>query len=208
MADSTTVADHDQQVDALQAWASDMLAPALTREELVEQLSKVHVEMSARQMRSWASYGIIPPPTRRAPPGSVDGKARALYPPWMFHVLLALFIAAEKKGATIADLKAMAPGLLRRAQEEYVSDSLFVRLDESGLPVRLLTPRIPRGLHRALWSYAERYNTQSGAPVQRMTLTLHCDDGRDIQVPIEPLITTEGDDLFPDVFITKDPHEG
>lgn len=208
MADSAAVTDHDQQVDidVVQAWAVDALAPAITREELVDNLRSVFKEeVTERQLRSWVSYGVIPAPVRRAPDGG--GRARALYPRWMLHVILGL-MRAIAKGATIADLKTLSPNLIRRVQEEYISGSLFVRLDDEGVPVRLDTPRVPRGLQRALWLYADRYNSQINSIVQRITLTLHREDGREVEVPIDPLIGMEDDDIASTLFLTRDVHEG
>lgn len=207
IAKEAVASSQDNAGDVLQAWAADAFAPAISRTELVETLRSVlHLGVTERQLRSWASYGVIPLPERRAIEGG-KGKARALYPRWMLHVILGLVVATEK-GATIADLKLMAPQLIRRAQEEYLSDSLFIQLGEDGLPVRLAAPRIPRGLQRTLWAYAERYSTQASSPVERMTLVLHRADGSDVQVAVGLSPSVEGEDRLPDIFLIKADHEG
>lgn len=207
-ADETDQATPDERAAvALRAWAEDVLAPAMTREELVANVrSHGRLDVTERQLRAWVAYGILPPPVRRAPPGSTDRKARALYPRWMFLVVFGLAIAAAE-GASIADLKAMAPEGIRRAQEYSLSDSLFVRLDQASLVVSL-TPRIPQGLRRSLWSYADRYAEQAKTTVERMTLTIHRVNGEQITTQVDPPIEPTEEGKFPHVFLQKDGRDG
>lgn len=87
-----------------------------TREELQEELASFGFEITARQIRSWVSYGLIPRPIQQVPPLAPDGVARALYPAWVLFVLWRL-LDKHRQGATIAQLKEIAPELIEHYQD-------------------------------------------------------------------------------------------
>jgi len=190
-------------VGDLRDWVAEVFAPRLTREGLIGLLQKLGFKATERQLRSWVSYGVIPPPTRRLPPRATDGKARALYPVWMFFVLMDLLDAA-RSGATIAELKEAAPGRIRVAKERLLSDNLLLQVDAEGQVIRTYTPPVPRALQRDIRAYADRYGEQSGTDIQRVELVLRCEDGQAVTIPIHPTPATPSTGWFSDSFLRPD----
>ncbi len=167
-----------------------------TREELIDVLKSVGYEMSERQLRSWATAGLIPHPERRLPPGATDGVARAIYPKEVFNRLLWLLpLAAD--GVKIAELKEIVSKdnySLLRADDE--NDQALSVVHVSGMPhlsssgrrtVRpLLWKRGMRALDRAINNYAEQYEKRRGVALTHATVIFRAANGEEVVIDFGP----------------------
>lgn len=80
----------------------------LTRAEVIDELAARGIQTTDRQLKRWATYGLLPSPIRRVPPGSPEGQPYALYPPWIIGVVKEI-LARLRTGRTIEDIKPEAP---------------------------------------------------------------------------------------------------
>ncbi len=162
--------------------------PLVTREQLLTMLGHVYGhEMSERQLRSWAAYGILPPPIRQRPPGKAQGKARALYPLYMVRVLNDLLDEALD-GATIAELKERAPAIIARhaAPRPANNGSTLPPEDQASTAEERRRLRVPLALRRAAWDYAERYRAQDGQPIAVADVEQRAENGAEWRVSLRP----------------------
>lgn len=127
----------------------------LTRDELVEELEKRQINISARQLRSWASYGLLPKTTRRIPPGATDGVARALYQIGIIKIIQNILIALSV-GQTLESMKSRAGAWIKESQDE---DHSFIPVDEKD-PVKAL--ELERAAVAAVRAYADYYARSLG----------------------------------------------
>ena len=163
-----------------------------TREELIDILKTAGYELSERQLRSWATYGLIPRPERRLPPGATDGIARAVYPKYVVPLLQTLLQFA-RDGASMAELKAQAPKYERMFSRGAGADDMSPELGTNP-PIAYMTTagkqvtpvhtwkRGLRGIERAIETYATRFEEQNGVKLSRATLTLHTQDGHEFTI--------------------------
>lgn len=77
----------------------------LTRDELVETLIRLGVEVEERRLRFWEAEGVLPAPIRRR----LNGATRALYPTWQINLIFALR-QFQERGYALPDL----PPLMRK----------------------------------------------------------------------------------------------
>ena len=147
-----------------------------TRDELVDYLRHLKHHVTARQLRSWQAYGILPKPIRTLPPGSTDGRARTLYPRYMLLTIIDLLERA-REGATRDELKAEAPELIRKYRRNDAGELPEDGFDTPGWP------RIPRALQRAVWDYLASIGDDSY--FDRALLTLETKVSGNIEIPIK-----------------------
>lgn len=69
----------------------------ITREEMLDQLGSMGLDLPLGTLRHWEGIGILPAPIRRRH----SGATRALYPPWMPHLVHSL--ATSKRWGTPAE---------------------------------------------------------------------------------------------------------
>jgi hypothetical protein len=122
----------------------------MTRAELIEELATWQYRVTDRQLKSWATYGLLPPPIRQVPPGATDGKPRALYRPWVIGAVMDL-LARLRKGETVEDLKPIAPSLWKDWQE-YEHGFLPADADRSHLPRRGIPDELYDKLQDVVWA--------------------------------------------------------
>jgi hypothetical protein len=163
-----------------------------TREELINILKTAGYELSERQLRSWATAGLIPHPERRLPPGATDGIARALYPKYVVP-LLQVLLQFARDGATMAELKALAPEYERMFKRGEGGDDMSPILGTNP-PISYVTTtgkqvrrvhtwrRGLRGIERAIETYATRFEEQNGVKLSGATLTLRTEDGQEVTI--------------------------
>ena len=156
-----------------------------TRDELVDELHHFKHDVTTRQIRAWQAYGILPKPIRAVPPGATDGKARALYPHYMFLAILHLLELYEA-GATRDTLKWAAPDIIRKCRQNTA-----VELPEEGLKAGGW-PRVSRALQRAVWEHVARIAEPD--LFDRVLLTLETKVGGNIEIPISPPPVRQKDD--------------
>ena len=142
-----------------------------TRGELLDLLRIIGHPMTKRRLQSWADYGLLPPPTRRAvPPGAPDGVARALYPVWVVGLVAELSRLSEQN-QTVAEMQAALPDI-REGLEGWAA--LDHGLDLL-LKHRLIALRDGRPIARQL---GEDWPTATAALVPTPTATVTSVDPR------------------------------
>ena len=75
----------------------------LTRDEIIAELAQRGVRVTDRQLKLWATRGLLPPPERRLPRGATDGKPRALHPYWVVGLIPDMLVRM-RSGHTIENL--------------------------------------------------------------------------------------------------------
>ena len=140
------------------------------REQLLNDLHTRGFNVTEWQLRSWATYGVLPHPIRRAPSGAPDGKARAMYPPWMAGVIEGMLIE-KAKGRSRDELR----DIVRSRMKTHQLLAQGVRDDEAERQRRPPHPRIPRALQRAVWDYVDRIAAQTGKPIHDVKLHVKLD---------------------------------
>jgi len=164
--------------DAEPRWKAAGEPYQLTRDELVDNLRhRFKYDVTARQLRAWQAYGILPKPLRAVPRGATDGKPRALYPHYMFLTILELCERWEA-GATRDELKDAAPDLLRKYRQNTAIEMPEEGQKSTGFP------RVPRAVQRAVWEYVAR--VAEPALFDRVILTLETKVGGNIEIAIRP----------------------
>ncbi len=204
--------EHEQTTtDNVPRWKAAGRPFLLTRDELLEELHRAGELVTEWQLKSWETYGILPQPERRTPPGAPTHTARVLYPVAMLPVIRTL-VHRLRHGVSRKDLKRAMPALIdywQAQSDERILRSLGGPHDDvrvlggsaqagpatgsSPSPAALtsrqaaaLWPRISRALQRAAWTYAQRFARYQGTPVVRATLVLEMADGSKEHVPITP----------------------
>lgn len=173
--------------DTVPRWRAALLAGApyeFTTEELLAEFNRDFATptITARRLKSWATYGLLPPSRRRVPPGATDGIARALYPHWTVYVIAEL-LGEQSRGAKIAELLATTPERLARWEHDPLVDPAAARASATRVPG--ITSIIPRALQRSAWDYAERAARERGmAALHTIFLTMQDDDGEQVSVEI------------------------
>lgn len=157
-----------------------------TTDELLETLHADGSYMAKSTLRSWAQKGIIPKPIRRLPPGSTDGKSRAMYPLATYHVVAWLIDASDQR-MSIDELRALSTRLFAQigTPREYIAPPR----QGPGTQDRP-TPRFPRTsrvLRGAAWDYARRLAELNGRSVREVTMRIRDANGQDTYVSIDPL---------------------
>lgn len=138
----------------------------ITREQLVEELNRANVKMTARNLRHWEALGILPGPIRRRH----DGATRALYAPWV--VRLGMIAAAAKTFGS-------SPEKLGR-EMRGVAATVIVQAE---LRKQVATDERIRDAAKAL---ADRYEEYLGERPALVGMTFRRDDGvplYDFEIP-------------------------
>jgi len=162
-------------------WRAAMSAGEAAQFTVDELLGELHGALTRRQLTSWGSYGLLPTPERRVPPGAPDRVARALYPWWTVHVIFELL--QERAGGTkLTELQATAQERIERWRNHPLVNPDVARAMAFQAP-----PAIPRGLQRAAWEYAELYARAHRQTLARgITIVLHDGAGNQEAVLINP----------------------
>jgi hypothetical protein len=174
----------------------------LTRDEFFEELQnqRMNINISERQLRSWVSYGLLPRPVRRAPPGANDGVARALYPIWIMGLIFDVQYRLAM-GQHIDDVKKYVPALTEVWQKR---EHLFLpRAPMESTEYQPLPPGIwdaaMHGMERALWSYTSHLLEISEKRVAHAVLTLWFEDGSQRIASLEPYPPEQEKDQLTDI---------
>lgn len=173
--------------DAVPRWRAAILAGEsheLTTEELLAEFNRDFATptITARQLKRWAAYGLLPPARRRVPPCATDGIARKLYPYWAVYVVAEL-LAAQSRGVKLAELLATTPERLTRWEHDPLVDPAAALAHATRVPASMTS--IPRALQRSAWEYAERGAREHGMSAPRAVfLTVHDDNGEQVRVEI------------------------
>lgn len=155
----------------------------LTREELLAELRKRGIKASDRQIKSWVTYGLIPRPTRRAPPGAAERRAHALYPIWTVGLVVDL-LARLRLGASIEELKSLAPQLSAVWEER---DYIFVTPATPEQPENAaVRQRVMGQLSFAVEQYTEYVTKVYGRFVVHAQLVLFFEDGTSEAIGLRP----------------------
>jgi len=155
----------------------------LTRDELLAELREWVPGVTERQLRSWASYGLLPPTTRNVPVGANDGVARALYPVWIIGLVRDLWKTIRWKQRTIEELKPIAPILWKQwATREHV----FVSDRVTREPDPILEERLSSAIQQAVADYTEYLAKTTGHLVTHAQLELHQEDATSRTIAFRP----------------------
>src|SRR5688500_16922142 len=117
-------------------WAPDAPEPEpntlLTREELLDRLSREGLATTGNQLRYWQSAGLIPYPIKRR----IGQAVYAYYPPWIIRLVGVLRqLQGRRTGAKLA---AMRPTLRTVAKELAADEEMFVVFHPQNLAKRLV----------------------------------------------------------------------
>jgi len=165
--------------DAVPRWRAALLAGEpheLTTDELLAEFNRDFATptLTARQLRQWTEFGLVPKPRRRVPPQASDGVVRALYPWWTVHVVAEL-LGERSRGTKLAALRATAAERLARWQHDPLVDPAVALAMAHAIP-----PAVPLALQRAVDAYLEQYGRsyRGGLPPGvKTTLVLYNNDG-------------------------------
>jgi len=157
-----------------------------TQDELLEALRAEGSAISESTLRSWAQKGIIPKPIRRLPPGSTDGKSRALYPLASYHVIAWLIDASDHR-LSVDELRALSARLFAKVGTPRGYLAPPVREAGAQRPPIPRFPRTSRVLRGAVWAYARRLAELNGGSVREVTLRIRDTSGQDTYVSIDRL---------------------
>ena len=138
----------------------------ITREQLIDELNRANVKMTARNLRHWEALGILPGPIRR----HHEGATRALYAPWV--VRLATIAAAAKTFGS-------SPEKLGREMRE-TARTVIVQV---ALRKQAATDERIRDAVKAL---ADRYEEYLGERPALVSMSFRRDDGAhlyDFEIP-------------------------
>ena len=80
----------------------------LTRAELIDELAARGIQTTDRQLKSWATYGLLPSPIRGVPKNGSDRRYHSLYEPWIIGVVQEIY-ARLRSGRVIDDIQRHAP---------------------------------------------------------------------------------------------------
>ncbi len=159
----------------------------LTRDELVDELEKRRLNVTARQVRAWVSYGLIPKPIRRVPSGSSDSLARALYPISTIRLIQKILIGMSV-GQSIEHLKQRAPVWIEEGKEEDSSFIPTIPRDHAK------TAELERAAVDALRAYAQHYGQGLGHSLVKATSEMVFGGGNHHRLYIWPKPPWEDDD--------------
>ena len=152
-------------------------------DELLAELREWVPGVTERQLRSWTSYGLLPPTTRNVPAGATDGVARALYPVWVIGLVRDLWKRTQGKQRTIKERKSIAPILWKQwATREHI----FVSDRQTQQPDPILEERLSRAMQQAVADYTEYLAKTTGRLVTHATLDLHQEDATSRAIAFKP----------------------
>jgi len=165
-----------EEADTEPRWKTAGAPYLMTRAELIEELGTGwRYKVTDRQLKSWATYGILPPPTRQVPPGATDGKPRALYRPWIMGAVMDIVVGLGK-GETIEDIKRIAPSIWETWQE-YEHGFLPTDADRSHLPRKDIPDELYDALQHVLWQCSEHLAEHYGKDATYISLELRFTKG-------------------------------
>ncbi len=177
------MSESETQVQAEPRWRIVGEPYLLTRDELLAELREWVPGVTERQLRSWATYGLLPPTTRKVPPGAMDGVARALHPVWVIGLIRDLWKRIRWKQRTIEQLKSIAPILWKQwAKREHV----FVSDRVTQEPNPILEKRLNDAMQQAVADYTEYLAKTSGRLVTHAALDLHQEDATSLLIAFRP----------------------
>jgi hypothetical protein len=182
-ANGDTMSESETEVQAEPRWKIAGEPYLLTRDELLAELREWAPGVTERQLRSWTSYGLLPPTTRNVPIGANDGVARALYPVWVIGLVRALWRTIRWKQQTIEEIKPIAPMLWKQwAKREHV----FISDRVTQEPDPILEKRLNDALQQAVADYTEYVSKTTGRLVTHATLDLHQEDATSQVIAFRP----------------------
>ena len=174
-------------IDTQPRWYTAGAPYLLTRDELVDELEKRQIHVTARQIRSWVSYGLLPKPIRRVPLGASDGIARALYPISTIGIIQKVLIGMSV-GQSIEHLKQHVPVWIEQWDEE----------DKSFIPTLPRDPaktaELERAAVEALRTYANHYAQGLGRTLVNAMSRMVFSDGTHHQIFVWPKPPWEEDE--------------
>jgi hypothetical protein len=144
----------------------------LTRDELITELDQRGVHVSDRQLKLWATHGLLPPPIRRLPVGATDGKSRALHPFWVIGLIPDL-LSRLRSGHGIKKLVPYAQGQwkewTKRESALLTPPSIEFNSDEHD--------RLYDAMGQAVYDYAKYLTRATGRRVLEGTINLLYETG-------------------------------
>jgi hypothetical protein len=144
----------------------------LTRDELIAELDQRGVRVTDRQLKSWATHGLLPPPIRRLPARATDGKPRALHPFWVIGFIPDL-LGRLRAGHGIKKL-------VRYAQAQWDQwekrESALLSYPSVGVDSEEQR-QLYNAMSQAVYAYTKYYTQTTGQRILNGTINLSYENG-------------------------------
>ncbi len=170
-------------IDTQPRWYTAGAPYLLTRQELVDELQKRQMPVTARRVQSWVTYGLLPKPIRRLPAGykAARGQVRALYPITTIGVIQDI-LTAMSVGWTIERLQQGTDERISRwdgREEEFIPAMSF---DPAG------SAELEQTAIQAIRAYADHIAHERGRSIMKATAEIILSDGLHQRIFVYPTL--------------------